>query len=432
VNVALKAIGSEFSMSAVLLGWVSTIFLLTAAVLLIPVGKLADIIGRKKIFSWGVGIFTLASVFSAISPNANFFIAFRGLHGIGSAFIYATSVAILTSVFPQGKRGQVLGIITGTIYLGLALGPTLGGVLISLWGWRSIFWVNVPLGLAVLFLTSWKLEGEWAEAAGERFDWAGSAIYGISLGAFLLGFPRLPAPLGIGLTSVGIAGVLMFLRWELRTSNPVLNFDLFRRNPSFTFSNFAELIYYNATNASGFLICLYLLHIRGLSPQKAGLILVSHPVVIAVLSPIAGRLADRIEVRKLTTLGMTLTTLALFTFIFLEEQTTFWTIILSLIMLGCGFALFSSPNTNVVMNVVERKSYSVASSILNTMRLLGRTLSLGIATLVFALYLGQVAITPEVHNQFLASLKTVFAVFTGLAFLGVLASLARVFFRRLE
>jgi EmrB/QacA subfamily drug resistance transporter len=425
MNVALREVGNEFSMSAVLLGWVGTSYLLAAAVFLVPMGKVADISGRKRIFTWGVLFYTLASLLCAVAPNTASFIALRVLQGAGSAFIYGTSVAILTSVFPPGQRGRVLGIVVAATYLGLSLGPVLGGFLTGLWGWRSIFWVNVPLGLAILALTVWKLEGEWAEAAGERFDWTGSLVYAVSLSATMLGFPRLPAPLGIGLTLAGVVGLLLFIRWEMRAAHPILNVGLFRDNTVFMFSNLAALINYSATSASGFLLSLYLQHIKGLSPQEAGLVLVAQPVVMATLSPLAGRLSDRIESRTLASTGMALTTAALIPFIFLNEQTPFWAIILCLAVLGCGFGLFSSPNVNAVMSAVERKSYGVASATLGTMRLIGQTLSMGIATLVFALYMGQVEIKPAVYPQFLDSLKPAFAIFALLCFLGVFASLAR-------
>jgi len=425
MNVALSAVASEFSMSAVLLGWVGTSYLLAAAVFLVPIGKAADIAGRKKIFMWGALIYTLASLLCAIAPNAALLIAFRILQGIGSAFIFGTSMAILTSVFPIGERGRVLGITTAVTYLGLSLGPFLGGLLTEFWGWRSIFWVNVPLGLATLLLTRWKLKGEWAEAAGERFDWVGSIVYGVALAAAMLGFPRLPTPVGIGLTLVGILGLLLFIGWETRTANPVLHVGLFRNNRAFTFSNLAALINYSATSAVGFLLSLYLQHIKGLSPQRAGLILVAQPVAMAVLSPLAGRLSDRIASRTLASAGMALITLVLVPFIFLTTQTPLWSIILCLVILGCGFGLFSSPNVNAIMSAVERKSYGVASATLGTMRLVGQTLSMGIATLIFALHLGQVAIAPEVYPQFLASLKPAFAIFAALCFVGVFASLAR-------
>jgi EmrB/QacA subfamily drug resistance transporter len=425
INVALRAVGSEFSMSAVLLGWVGTSYLLAAAVFLVPIGKAGDIVGRKRIFLWGVLIYTLASLLCAMAPTAVSFIAFRILQGIGSAFIYGTSVAILTSVFPPGERGRVLGIVTAATYLGLSLGPVLGGLLTGLWGWRSIFWVNGLLGLVILPLAFWKLEGEWAEASGERFDGVGSAVYGVSLAAAMLGFPRLPAPVGVGLTLAGVVGLLLFIGWEARAANPILYIGLFRNNATFTFSNLAALINYSATSASGFLLSLYLQHIKGLSPQEAGFILVAQPVVMAALSPLAGRLSDRIESRTLASAGMALTTLALVPFIFLNAQTPVWAIVLCLAILGCGFGLFSSPNVNAIMSAVERKSYGVASATLGTMRLIGQTLSMGIATLIFALYLGQVVIMPKVYPQFLASLKPAFATFAVLCFVGVFASLAR-------
>ncbi|MFL7790660.1 MAG: MFS transporter [Anaerolineae bacterium] len=425
MNVALRDVGSEFSMSAVLLGWVGTAYLLAAAVFLVPIGKAADIAGRKKFFLWGVLIYTLASLLCAVAPTATSFIAFRVLQGIGSAFIYGTSVAILTSVFPPGERGRVLGITTAATYLGLSLGPVLGGFLTELWGWRSIFWMNVPLGLAILPPTFWKLKGEWAEAAGERLDWLGSTVYGVALAAAMLGFPLLPALPGIGLTLAGVVGLVLFIGWEARAASPVLNVGLFRNNAVFAFSNLAALINYSATSASGFLLSLYLQHIKGLSPQEAGLVLVAQPVVMALLSPLAGRLSDRIASRTLASTGMALTTLALVPFIFLNAETPLWIIILSLVVLGCGFGLFSSPNVNAIMSAVERRSYGVASATLGTMRLIGQTFSMGIATLIFALHLGQVAITPQVYPQFLASLKPAFAVFAVLCLVGVFASLAR-------
>lgn len=425
MNVALRTIGSELSMSAVLLGWVGTSYSLATAVCLVPMGKVGDLLGRKKIFLWGILIYTLASLLCAVAPNASSFLAFRVLQGIGSAFIFGTSVAILTSVFPPHQRGQVLGITTAATYAGLSLGPVLGGLLTGMWGWRSIFWVNVPLGLAILPLTWWKLKGEWAEAAGESFDWAGSAIYGVSLAAAMIGFPRLPSPLGIGLTLAGLVGLALFVGWEMRTAGPILNLSLFRKNPIFTFSNLAALINYSATSAVGFLLSLYLQHIKGLSPQRAGLVLVAQPVVMAVLSPLAGHLSDRIEPRTLASAGMALTAISLVPFILLDAQTPFWAIILYLAILGFGFGLFSSPNVHAIMSSVERKFYGVASATLGTMRVIGQTLSMGIATLIFGLYLGQVAITPQVYPQFLASLKPAFAVFAVLCGLGVVASLAR-------
>jgi len=319
----------------------------------------------------------------------------------------------------------VLGISTAATYSGLSLGPVLGGVLTGFAGWRSIFWLNVGLGVIILPLAYFRLKGEWAEAAGERFDWIGALIYGVSLAAAILGFSRLPSPLGIGLLVAGIVGLSAFVAWEMRTTSPILNMGLFRGNAAFTFSNLAALVNYSATSAVGLLLSLYLQYIRGLSPQTAGLILVAQPVIMAALSPLAGRLSDRVESRTLASVGMGLTTVALVPFIFLGTRTPTWAIVLDLAVLGLGFGLFSSPNVNAIMSAVERRFYGVASATLGTMRLIGQTLSLSIATLIFALYLGQAVITPDVYPQFLSSLRPAFAISAALCFLGIFASLAR-------
>ena len=424
-NVALPAIGREFAMDAVLLGWVATSYLLAAAMFLVPLGKIADIHGRKRVFTWGILVYTLASLLCALAPSAAWFIGFRALQGIGSALIFGTSVAILTSVFPLGERGRALGITVATTYLGLSLGPVLGGLLTGLFGWRSIFLINVPFGVLILPLALGKLKGEWAEAKGERFDLVGSIGYGLSLAGLMYGFSRLPGSLGVGLTLAGIVGIALFVGWEIRVQSPVLNVNLFRNNTVFAFSNLAALINYSATTAVGFLLSLYLQHVKGLSPQNAGLILVAQPIVMAILSPVAGRLSDRIESRTIASAGMGLTVVGLVILTLLNEQTALGFIISSLILLGCGFGLFSSPNTNAVMSSVERRSYGVASAIVGTMRLTGQTLSLGIATLIFAVYIGKAQITPENYPLFLVSARTAFIIFAALCVGGVFASLAR-------
>ncbi|HDI78705.1 MAG TPA: MFS transporter [Desulfobacteraceae bacterium] len=425
VNIALPLIGKEFSMDAVLLSWVATSYLLAAAMFLVPFGKIADIHGRKKIFLYGILIYTISCLLSAISISAIMLICFRILHGIGSAMVFSTGVAILTSVFPVGERGKVLGINAAAIYLGLSLGPFLGGVLTQHFGWRSIFLANIPIGLIIITFTFWKLKGEWAEARGEKFDLIGSTIYSISLPSIMYGFSLLPSMLGLWLVIGGILVLLLFFGWEVRTENPVLDINLFRNNTVFAFSNLAALINYSATFAVGFLLCLYLQYIKALSPQKTGLILTSQPVVMAIFSPFAGRLSDRVEPRIIASAGMALTVGSLLLFTFLNDKVSLELVVAGLILLGSGLALFSSPNTNAVMSSVERKFYGVASATLGTMRLTGQMLSMGITMLIFAIYMGKVQIEPQYYSLFLISIKTVFIVFAVLCFVGIFASLAR-------
>jgi len=425
INIALPAIGKEFAMDAVLLNWVATSFILAAAMVLVPLGRIADIYGRKRIFTIGIFIYTLSSLLTALSPEAVALILFRVLQGIGSAMMFGTAVAVLISVFPVGERGRVLGINVAAVYIGLSLGPFLGGLLTQYFGWRSIFLINVPLGLLIILLVFWHLKGEWAEARGEKFDFIGSIMYGITLVLIMYGFSQLPAMLGGGMILLGVMGLLTFTLWETRIGSPVLNINLFIGNPLFAFSNLAALINYSATFAVTFLLSLYLQYIKGLDPQIAGLILVSQPLVMALFSPFAGRLSDRIEPRLVASIGMALTTVGLALFIFIDEKTSLEFIIFSLILLGFGFSLFSSPNTNAVMSSVERRFYGVASGTLGTMRLIGQMLSMGIAMLIFAVYMGRVKITPEYYHLFSESVRMAFVIFTALCFGGIFASLAR-------
>lgn len=423
-NIALPAIGNEFKMTAILLGWVNTSYLLAAAILLIPFGKISDLYGRKRIFLYGTIIFTISALLSSIAGSTFVFILCRIAQGIGSAMIFGTGVAILTSVYPVGERGKVLGINVATVYLGLSLGPFLGGLLTQHFGWRSIFLVNVPLGVIIVILTATTLTGEWLGEKGE-FDLIGSSIFGLALVAVMLGLSRLPGRAGLVLLLLGVALVFWFIGWETRSKNPVLDMSLFRHNVTFAFSNVAALINYCATSAVGFLLSLYLQYVKGLSPQAAGMILISQPVVQAIFSPVAGYLSDRIEPRIVASVGMGLGVIGLFLLSFLSRETIASLIFASLIVLGFGFALFSSPNTNAIMSSVEKKYYGVASATLATMRLMGQMLSMGIATSLFAIHMGRVKITAEYYPQFLVSAKTAFIIFAILSFCGIFASLAR-------
>ena len=425
INIAIPAISRELSMSAVAMSWVATAYLLSTAIFLLPFGRLADIHGRKKLFTLGIGIYTLAAFLLAFSPSAPVLIALRALQGFGSAMIFGTGMAIVISVYPAAERGRVLGINVAAVYAGLSLGPFLGGFLTQHFGWRSIFLANVPVGLLVVYFVATRLKGEWAEAKGEPFDLAGSVIYGLSLLSLMYGLSLLPAMNGGGLILAGIAGIGVFAFWERSAVSPLLNMDLFLHNMTFAFSNLAALINYSATFAVTFLLSLYLQYIKGFAPQHAGFILVAQPVVMAIFSPLAGRLSDKIEPRIVASLGMALAALGLFLFTFLSPETPVFFLVGGLMVIGFGFALFSSPNTNAVMSSIDRRFYGVGSATLGTMRLTGQMLSMGIATVIFTLHMGSARITPELYPQFLSSVRSAFTLFAALCFCGIFASLAR-------
>jgi EmrB/QacA subfamily drug resistance transporter len=425
LNVALPGIGAEMAMSAVVLGWVPTSYLLSSSVFLVPFGRLADIVGRRRMFLAGISLYTVSSLFCALAPTEGFLITARVLQGISAALMFGMSIAILTSVFPASERGKALGINSAAVYIGLSLGPFVGGILTQQFGWRSIFWVNVPLGLFMIVLVLSKMKMEWTESPGARFDLAGSVLYSVALVAVMYGFSLLPGMLGAGMVATGIVGLLLFVRFELRSESPVLDINLFLRNRVFAFSNLAAFINYSATFAVTFLMSLYLSYVRGLTPQETGTLLVVQPVLMALFSPFAGRLSDRIEPRVVASIGMGVIVVGLAFFAFLSATTPFWAIVAALALLGFGFALFSSPNTNAVMSSVEKPVYGVAAGTLATMRMTGQTLSIGIAMLVFAVMIGRVQITPDIHPQFLASVNISFGIFAVLCIAGVFSSLAR-------
>ena len=425
VNVALPSIGREFSMNALMLSWIATAYILSAAIFLLPFGKVADMYGRKKVFIYGTCIFTISSFLMGVAKTPEILIGCRVLQGIGGAMIFGTGIAILTSVFPAGERGKVLGINVAAVYLGLSFGPFLGGILTQHLGWRSIFFLNVPFGIIIMVFSIWKVKGEWAEARGETFDAVGSLIYSVMLFSIMYGFSRLPGRSGIVLICVGVIGIGAFVFWESRAKSPILNIDILKTNRAFTLSNMAALIHYSATFAVGFLLSFYLQHIKGLSPQGAGIVLVSQPIVQALISPIAGRISDRIEPRIVASLGMSITAAGLFLLVFLKTDTAISFIVSSLCVLGFGFALFSSPNTNAIMSSVESRLYGVASSMLATMRLLGQMFSMGISMLIFATYIGRAEITPALYPHLLKSIQVAFMVFGFLCVVGIFASLTR-------
>ncbi|MEM2866225.1 MAG: MFS transporter [Candidatus Hadarchaeales archaeon] len=422
VNLTLPSLQEEFHADAVLLGWVNTSFLLSSAAFLLPFGRLADLRGRKRFLVLGLLLLSLSSLFSASSPSLFLFLVFRVVQGVGGAMVVSTGVALLTSAFPRGERGKVLGMNTAAVYLGLLMGPLLGGALTQSFGWRSVFLFSSLLSLSTLLL-SLRLEEDGER--GGRFDLPGSLFYGLMLVLLVYGLSSLPSPLGLSSFLCGVLLFPLFLLLEGREREPILNLSLFRGNRVFLFSNLAAFINYSATFASTFLLSLYLQHPRSLSPGEAGAVLMVQPLLQALFSPLAGRWSDRMEPQVVASAGMALTSVGLFSLAFLGERTPLVQVVLSLSVLGLGFALFSSPNTNAVMSSVEGKYYGLASATLGTMRQVGQATSMGIATLTLSLHLGRTKLEPEVYSPFLEAMRALFLLFALLCLLGTFFSLAR-------
>jgi len=425
MNVALPVIGKEFTLNAIFLSWIATAYFLTTATLLIPVGKLADIYGRTLFFKIGIGIFTLGSLLCAIAGSGVWLMIFRLFQGIGSSFIFTTSTAILVSAVPVHERGKVLGINVASVYIGLSSGPFLGGIIAHNFHWRYIFYSNTLLGVVLGILTLMKFTVDWREAKGEKFDIPGAVVLMVTMLFLMIGLTSLPGLYGFGLIILGGLGLYFFKQVEAKKETPVLNMQLFKNNRGFLFSNIAALINYAATFAIGFLMSLYLQDVRMLSAQEAGLVLISQPVMQALLSPLAGRLSDKIEPRIVASLGMGIITIGLIIFIFISPAFPFPLIIGNLALLGTGFALFSSPNANAVMSSIEKKHYGPASAILTLMRMSGQMFSLGVVIVLINVFIGKAQISVQNQATFIIALNFAFSFFSLICLLGVFASLSR-------
>jgi EmrB/QacA subfamily drug resistance transporter len=421
LNIAIPSIGADFALNAILLSWIPTVFILANAALILPFGRLADIHGRKKIFTYGVIIFTFASFLAAITPSAILLLIFVFLQGMGCSMIFGTGVALISSVFEERERGRAYGIYVTSVYTGIFSGLILGGFLIQQFGWRIIFIFNIPLGLLILSILLLKFKSEWAGSKGETFDFVGSILFIFIIVTLMQGFSTLPnGNTGKYLILLGILGTLVFIKYENRLKYPLLRTSIFK-NTFFTISILGILVINLGTTAMTFLLSLYLQYIKLLSPDAAGIVLVLQPLSVAILSPFAGRISNKVETRIITSVGMAITTIGLFSFTFLNQNTPLYLIILGLILVGTGLALFSSPATNASMSSVSRKIYGTASATVSTMVFTGQLLSMGVVLLIFAVYLGNVPITFQYYMTFLKSLNVAFLVYTVVCFAAIFA-----------
>lgn len=426
VNIALPAIERDFNLNAVQLSWMITAFLLATAMFLLPVGRWGDLKGVRRIFKIGVVVFTFSSLMSGLAGSAFWLIVMRYLQGIGAAFTGAVGPAILVSAFPPQSRGRVLGFSVSAVYLGLAFGPFAGGLITQYLGWRSIFFISAALGAAATTFAFLFLDKEPPrDAANKKLDLKGVLFYMVGLVAIVYGSSQISSGYGWSLMGIGAVALAVFWILENKSPMPVLETRLFTRNRLFAFSNLAALINYSATYAIVFLLSLYLQKIPGLSPRDAGVILVAQPAMMALFSPVAGRLSDRIQPRILASVGMTMIALGLATFAFLSNKTPIWLIACLLLWMGLGFAFFSSPNMNTIMSSVHKNQLGLASGSAATMRVVGQIASMTIATLFFAAILGGQSVEDAPDTFFLKAVRWTFLIFSLLSAAGIYFSFSR-------
>ncbi len=426
INIALPAIEQSFGLNAISLSWVITAFLVATGIFLLPVGKWGDISGNVRLFKAGLIVFTLASVLCAVSPSGVWLIIARFVQGVGSAFTNTTGQAILVTNFPARNRGQVIGISVASVYAGLATGPFIGGFLTQALGWHSLFYVAAVLGVLSTIIAFAFLEKDTHVPSGDKkVNLRGTLFFVIGLVALVYGSSHIPSAYGWGLMIFGIVMLVLFWIIESRLANPMFETRLFTHNKLFGFSNLAALINYTATSAIVFFLSLYLQKIQGLPPREAGAVIIAQPVMMAIFSPVVGRLSDRIQPRYFATLGMAMCSIGLFAMSFFTSTTPLWIIILVLVWEGLGFAFFSSPNMNTIMSSVDKSRYGQASGTASSMRIFGQIVGMTIVTFFFAFHFGSKAVTEVNDTIFLIAMKWGFVTFALISVMGIYFSFTR-------
>lgn len=424
-NVALPSIAIDLEMTANLLSWVPMAFLMSSAIFVVIFSRVSDMYGRKRIFLLGTAAMIVSSLYTAMAVNSEMLLSGRFLQGISAAMLHANQMALVSAAFPPQTRGRMIGLVVSFTYIGLSAGPLLGGLAVDSLGWRAAFVLQVPMALVVLFLGIFVIKQEWKQDDSPAFDRVGALAWLISISLICLGISQLPYWHATLLLVGGLFAMLQFFRHARRVSNPLWDVELFFSNRVFTLSSLASLLMYTSTYAIVVLMSLFLQTIQSYSASQAGMIMMIQPVIMALLSPVAGRLSDRIEPRVLASTGMAMTALGLVMLSQLHVDTSLRYVVAALVLTGSGFSLFSSPNINAIMSSVDARHSGSASSAVATMRLLGQLNSMVLVTLAIALMMGSTPISPESAPLLARAVDLSFTLGAVLCIPGIILSLVR-------
>lgn len=372
VNIALPVIRAEFNIDITIVEWVVVGYMLTIISLLMVFGRVADIYGQKKIFMFGIVIFTIGSTLCAFSLSITALVLFRVLQGVGAACCVANGNAIITRVFPTRERGKALGLVGTTVAIGLTSGPVLGGIITTYFGWRYIFIFNIPIGLISLLMARAFLE-KTVPVKGVKFDFLGAVSLTVSFVALLLGLTKyhdLGTIHTISLICISIVFFMIFIITELKAEAPMIDLKLFA-DDRFSYANIAAFLNFTSRFSVIFLLPFYLVDLRGMKPSQAGLMLTPVPLLFALIAPFSGSLSDRIGTRLLTTSGMLITAAGLGMFMFIRDNSSIIFLLIPLILQGIGGGLFSSPNTSTIMGSVPRQRLGNAGAMTALVRNFG-------------------------------------------------------------
>jgi len=417
VNLAVPTIGSDFGVSAHNQSWVVMAFFLASVAFMIPMSRVSDLYGKRKIFIFGIVVVLVSSVMTALSPTFHILLISRAFTGIGTACISLTSVSMIAHVFPSAQKGFPLAINTMCIYIGASLGPGLGGLLTEMFGWRSMFLCIIPFCVLALIMIM-RFKDQLRTAKGEPFDMKGSLVYGIGIVILMYGVITLPDALSAVFIAAGAALLVVFINFQRRTKYPVLMLSLFSGR-TFRRSTFATFLNYGSAYAVIFSLSLYLQYIGGMGPGTAGLIILVQPAIQAVITPFAGRMSDKIDPRILTTSGMIMMCIGTALMTTLSKDLDMTRVYMILIATGLGYALFSAPNTNMIMSSVNVKNYNETSGVISLMRQVGMMTSVAVVMCMISVFMGTTSVvTPGMFDEFVLSMRYSFAVCFALAVIG--------------
>jgi EmrB/QacA subfamily drug resistance transporter len=388
VNIVLPVVSRDFGVDVSTIEWVITTYLIIVSGLLLSFGRLGDLRGHKAVYVLGFMIFTVASPLCGVSPNALALIAARALQALGAAMLFANSPAILTKNFPAAQRGQVLGLQSMMTYLGLTVGPSLGGWLTLHFGWRAAFFINLPIGLLALWLSIYFIPRDAPADQPEPFDWAGAATFMIGLVVLMLALNQGHAwgwtsPIILTMLFVALLIAALFVLIEQRMASPMLDLSLFRQR-LFSAAVASAVANYICMYSVLFLMPFYLIQARGFDPAQAGVLLTAQPLLMALSAPLSGTLSDKIGSRLLGTLGMMILALGAFFLSRLDLASSQIDIVIALAILGLGTGMFTAPNSSALMGAAPRHRQGIAASVLATARNGGMVLGVGLAGAIFA------------------------------------------------
>lgn len=427
VGVALPSLGRDLGASAVQLGLVEQLYALALAMSMLAFGRLGDIVGQRRVLLPGLAVFTGLTLLLGLAPSVELVMALRFGQGVGAAMMLSGSLALVAATYPAHLRGRVIGIVSAFTYAGLSVGPVLGGCTTDHFGWRSVFLMVVPPGLAATAMCLWRMRPRSGADSGAHMDWCGSLVYAAAVCMLMTGAAHAASvPLGPALALAGLAGLVLFLRVEARSKSPLLNVNLLLHNRFFSLSCLAAFGNYAAVFGVTFLFSLFLQLAKGLPPREAGLILLIQPVTQVLAAPVSGRLSDRTDPGRVATAGILCSAVGLLLAMgTLSPDMSVWLLAAELVCIGIGFGIFVTANSVAIMNSVDKSHFGVASGMVGAMRTLGMACSMTAVSLIFALHLGEAAITPAVQHQFLSATRTGLAVAAVFACLGVLVSVGR-------